>query len=361
MHFGNPHLLYLLPVWVLLAILGGRALAWRTRVARRIGQPELVDRLYPAAVRRWRRRRLILALAALLLLIIAATRPQYGKIERSIHSVGTNVLIALDCSGSMDADDVPPTRLEAAKRSLEMMLHRLTGNRTGIIAFAGEALLQCPMTLDQEMTSLVLSNLDTEAVNVGGTDLGAAIDVAATAFDRGAPEGGRALVLITDGEDLEGKAAAAAKRAKEKKVRIYAIGIGTSRGTPLLEKKREPLNARPDAPPRSSAGGFKEDPTTGNKVNTRLRMDTLEEIARLTGGTAYAAEDAPALAVDNVAKQIETLQRIDLDARKQVLYQDRFQWFLAPALLLIFWMILLRPAATRLEQVQPASSLVSVK
>jgi Ca-activated chloride channel family protein len=335
MHFGNPQVLWLLFLWLVLVILGVRTLAWRARVARRIGQPELVERLYPAEVRLWRRRRLALTLAALLFLIIAAARPQYGRIERTMRSVGTNVLIAVDCSKSMDADDVKPSRIEAARRSLGMLLHRLTGNRVGILAFAGEAFLACPMTLDQEMAGLVLQSLDTDAVGVQGTDIGAAIETATGAFERGAPEGGRALVLLTDGEDLEGHAIEAARQAKAKGVHVYAIGIGTAQGTPLLEKKE------------GNTGGFKDDPNTGKKVNTRLQMQTLDQIASITGGKAFAADDAPGAAVDHVSALIESLAKSDLEARKQVLFQDRCQWFLAPALLLILCMMLMRPTPTR--------------
>jgi Ca-activated chloride channel family protein len=215
-----------------------------------------------------------------------------------------------------------------------MLLQRLIGNRTGIVAFAGEAFLACPMTLDQEMAGLVLQSLATDAVGVQGTDIGQAIDTATGAFERGAPEGGRALVLLTDGEDLEGQAIAAARRAKAKGVHIYAIGIGTARGTPLLEKKD------------GNSGGFKDDPATGKKVNTRLQMETLSQIADITGGKALAAEDAPGAAVDRVSQLIESLEKSDLEARRQVLYQDRFQWFLAPALILILWMMMMRPAQT---------------
>lgn len=360
MHFGNPQLLWLLPFWLILVALGVYALAWRRQVARRIGQPELVDRLYPAEIRIWRRRRMTLALAAALLLIVAAARPQYGRIERSMRSVGSNVLIALDCSKSMDADDVAPSRLEAAKRSLEMLLHQLSGNRIGIISFAGEALLQCPMTLDYDLATLVLNNLDTDSVAIPGTDLGDAINTAVGAFERGAPEGGRALILITDGEDLEGKALTAARTARDKRVHVYAIGIGTARGTPLLNKPDGAAIPGYAPPPPSVGGGFMEDPTTGGKVNTRLHMETLEEVAKITNGAAYAAEDNPAAAVERIARQIAQIERTDLEARKQVLYQDRFQWFLAPALLLLLWALLLRPTPTRLEQDQPrpAAALV---
>lgn len=335
MHFGNPQILWLLLAWPLLALLGWRALAWRARVARRIGRQQLVERLYPESVRRWRRRRLTLALAAVLLLIVAAARPQYGQVVQTVRSAGSNVLIALDCSKSMTATDIAPTRLDAAKRSLELLLKRLAGDRAGIVAFAGAAFLQCPMTLDHSMAALVLRSLGTDSVGTPGTDIGEAIRVATEAFERGASEGGRSLVLLTDGEDNEGKGIAAAREAAKKQVRIYAIGLGTTRGAPLMDE----------------SGSFKEDPS-GAKVNTQLRMDTLRKIAEATGGAAIEAGQSFAPAVESVARLIEAQQKVEFDQQRQVMYQDRFQWFLLPALLLILWMLLLRPEPVHLEQRQ---------
>lgn len=332
MHFGNPQILWLFLAWPLLAWLGWSALAWRRRVAGRIGQPELLGRLYPLSADRWRRRRLALALAAALLLIAAASRPQYGRIVQTTRSVGTNVLIALDCSASMRAQDVPPSRIERAKESLDLLLHRLQDDRVGIVAFAGVAFLQCPMTLDHGMASLILKSLDTGAIGVPGTDIGGAIQTAAQAFERGAGEGGRALVLLTDGEDLAGKALDAARDAAAKKIKIYAVGIGTARGAPLMEE--------------GGKGGFKED-TTGAKVNTKLHMETLQKIAESTGGAAFDAENAPGPAVEAIARLIARQEKAELDSRQQILYQDRFQWFLTPALILILCLMLLRPEPAR--------------
>jgi Ca-activated chloride channel homolog len=333
MHFGNAQILWLLLAWPLLVWLGWRALIWRERVAGRIGRPELLSRLYPLSVKRWRRRRLLLALAAVLLLIVAASRPQYGRIMQTTRSLGPNVLIALDCSASMKAQDVPPSRIERAKQSLDLLLHQLGGNRVGIVAFAGVAFLQCPMTLDHGMAALILKSLDTDSIGVPGTDIGGAIKVATDAFERGAGEGGRALVLLTDGEDHGGKALSMAREAAAKKIRIYAVGIGTSRGAPLIE---------------DAGGGFKED-RTGAKINTKLHMETLQQIAKATGGAAFDADNAPGPAVDAVARLISNQEKAELDSRQQILYQDRFQWFLVPALILIFWLMLLRPETAHPE------------
>jgi Ca-activated chloride channel family protein len=202
----------------------------------------------------------------------------------------------------------------------------------GIIAFAGAAYLQCPMTLDQEMAMLVLKALDTESVGVQGTDLGDAIRKAIEAFERGAGEGGRSLVLITDGEDNEGRGVKMAEEAAKKGIKIYAVGIGTERGVPLTEQN----------------GGFKED-DQGAKVSTKMRLDMLNAIVKPTGGVAIAAGDSPGYAVDKIARMIANAKATELDSHRQILFQDRFQWFLAPALILLLWMLLIRPEPTRLE------------
>lgn len=334
MHFGNPQILWLLATgWPLLAMVGWRTTLWRRRIAGRIGQPHLLDRLHPETVTRWRGRRLALSLLALFLLIIAASRPQYGEVEQSLRGAGSNVLIALDCSASMNARDVQPSRMESARQSLGSLLRQLRGNRVGIVAFAGTAFLQCPMTLDSAMAQLVLESLDTQSIGVPGTDFGQAIGVAVEAFNRGGDDGARTLVLLTDGEDNEGQGLDAARKASAEGVVIYAIGIGTERGAPLLEE----------------SGGFKED-KSGRKVNTQLRMDLLRQMAEETGGQAFEAGDSPLAAIDQIARLIRRQEKVQFEARRQIIYQDRFQWFLAPALLILLWLLVSRPEPTRVGE-----------
>ena len=326
MHFGNPDALWLMLLWPVLLLLGWLTLRWRARTAGRIGEPELLARLYPASVRRWRRRRMLAWWIALLLLLFAASRPQYGKITQTIRSQGVNVIIALDCSPSMEAADMNPSRLARAKRDMKTLLSGLTGNRVGVVAFAGTAFLQCPMTLDRALAGKILDSIDTTSVGVPGTDIGQAIHVSAEALERGADDGGRALVLITDGEDNEGQGIEQAKQAAEHGLVIYALGFGSPRGSTLSDPE----------------GGFKED-SQGNKVNTRLDMSTLEQIAQATGGVAYQAGDAPRQAIDDIAYRISQQQKTELERRRENVYQDRFHWFLLPALLLLLWAAISRP------------------
>lgn len=333
MHWGNPQALWFLFAVPLLVLLGWQTLRWRERAARALGDPQLLDRLYPLSVRRWRRRRLMVLLVAIILLILASARPQYGKIEQSFKTYGTHAMVALDCSPSMLADDVNPNRFERAKYALGNFLRKMAGNDVGVIAFAGDAYLYCPMTNDATLAKTILDAIDPEAVQPAGTDLGRVLELAISSFERGTEDiSGRALVLITDGEDNEEGALLAAKRAAEKNIRVYGIGVGTEGGSPL----------------ERAGGGFIEN-EAGRKVNSRLRMDTLEAIAQLTGGKAIAAGNQPTVAVQSIVEAIMQNERVELESRKQTIYIDRFQWFLIPALVLLMLVIASRPEQTHVQ------------
>lgn len=323
-------------MWALLAVpvlaVLCRVAAWRReRALARLGDAAVVSRLFPAAAPSWRRRRDWALLAALTLVALAAARPQYGRTEQTMKRAGIDALIALDTSKSMLAQDVKPNRLERAKESLKILVRALQGNRVGIIAFAGTAFLNCPMTQDIGMANMILDSLDADSIPVGGTDLSQAIKTAMGAFERGG-YGTPVLVLITDGEDNEGKGLEAAKEAAKLGMRIFAIGVGTEQGAPV-----------PDA-----ANVYKET-KTGTKVISRMDISGLAKLAEVTGGEAYAAGTDPARAVDAIARKIGRLEKADLESSKLVIHQDRSAWFIAPALALLLWAMLSRPRGMKDE------------
>lgn len=329
MRFGNPIALWALAaapvlIWIVLA-----AFRRRRRTSEEIGQPALVTRLFPESVATWRKRRVWAGVGAFTLLALASARPQYGRVEQTIRRQGVDVLIAVDTSASMLATDVAPTRLAAAKESLKRLIRGVWGNRVGIAAFSGEAFLQCPMTLDQTLAMLVLDSIDENSVGVPGTDLGKAIEVATLAFQRGG-SGSRVLVLLTDGEDNEGRGLVEAKKAAKEGVRIFAIGIGTERGAPVPDGK----------------GGFKEN-DDGIKVVSHLDMEALRAIAEATGGVALKAGDNPSGAVNSIAVRIDRMLKGDMQEQKLIIYQDRFGWFIAPAIILLAWLLVSRPRQQR--------------
>ena len=182
----------------------------------------------------------------------------------------------------------------------------------------------------------MLGAIDSETVTISGTDLGRTIDIARGAFSRGG-EGTPVLVLLTDGEDNEGRGREAAEQAAEDGIRIFSIGIGTERGAPVPDGER----------------GYKEN-AEGNKVVTRLDMSGLQAISSITGGLAYSAGGSPAPAVQAIIDQIDRLEKGDYEAQKLVIYQDRFGWFVVPAALILLWLIVSRSKQLR----EPGSDIV---
>ncbi len=264
----RPWMLWFLAVPFLVTLVGiqGERLG-HSRLARLVAprlQPLLVTRS-PGGF--WRH---IVIGASLAALVIALAGVRYGDVEEEIRGRGVDVMVALDVSDSMLARDVESdaglTRLERAKREILDLLARLDGDRIGLVLFAGDAVLQLPLTLDYEAAALFVREVAPELVSTKGTAVAKAIDVATLAFDAGVAEG-RAIILITDGEDTEGDVETAATKAKEAGVRVFGIGIGRSEGAPI------PL----------AGGGFRRD-TRGEMVLSRLDEAQLTRIASATGG-----------------------------------------------------------------------------
>jgi Ca-activated chloride channel family protein len=228
-----------------------------------------------------------------------------------------DIIIALDCSRSMTAADIQPDRLERAKREVFDLLAMLKGDRVGLVAFAGTAFLQCPLTLDYDAFNLFLNALSPEYLPVGGTDITGALETALTSFDTKSASD-KAVILITDGENTgEGDPVKAAQRLKEKDIKLFCIGVGDSDGVPIPEP----------------AGGFKKD-RSGQIVLSRLDENSLKKMAVVTGGTyvrSVAGDmDLEAIYTDEIRGKMEA--ETLASGRRQV-WEDRFQWPLALALL----------------------------
>src|ERR1039458_7081543 len=227
MQFGNSTsfwLLLLVPALAVLLVWGFRA---RRRALARFAAPPLVKRLADSVrpvARRWKA---TLIVAAVLLIALALTQPRWGFEWREVKRSGVDVAVLLDVSKSMLTEDVRPNRLEQAKYAVQDLLEKLRGDRIGLIAFAGTAFVQCPLTVDYEAFRLTLKDADPRIIPRGGTAIGVAIRTALKAFEAG--EGrDRAIVLITDGEETEGDALAAADEAAKAGGKIYVIGVGRS-------------------------------------------------------------------------------------------------------------------------------------
>ncbi len=280
--------------------------------------PQLAAQVNEAA----RRAKSTLLVATLLLTVVAMAGPQWGFRWQEVRHRGADILIALDVSKSMLAEDVKPNRLARAKLAIRDMIPLLQGDRIGLIAFAGTSFLQCPLTVDYDAFLLVLDDLSPETIPRGGTSLASAIDTGLEAL-RGSASGSRAMILITDGEDQRGDARAAARRAAEAGVTIHCVGIGTPEGEliPITDDQGHPT--------------FLKD-REGRTVKSRLDEATLQAIARETGGS-YVRATGASFGLDRLYRErIASLSKQEFETRMERQREERFQWPLAAA-----WLILL--------------------
>jgi Ca-activated chloride channel family protein len=323
--FGSP-----LWLWALLLVPAlGALFLWaqsrRRALISRIVAPRLREQLAAGVSPLLRGLRAVLVLLALALLLVALAKPRMGTIRREIKSNGRDVLLAIDTSRSMLATDVAPTRLARAKLISEDLINLLQGDRIGVVAFAGSAFLQAPLTLDYNAVRTTLDELDTEVIPRGGTDIAAAIDTAITAF--GKAEGvQRALVVMTDGEDLDGNAVDAAKKAAAQGIRIFTIGLGSPQGSLIPIRTEDGRN------------DYVRD-QEGKPVQSRLDEKRLAEIAKATGG--FYSPLTPDVARRIYDKGIEPMATSDtgmLSTRQPI---EQYQWPLGGALLcLVLWILL---------------------
>lgn len=266
--------------------------------------------------RRWKA---VLLVAGILFGALALAQPRWGFEWREVKRSGVDVFVLLDVSKSMLTEDVRPNRLAQAKFACEDLLQKLEGDRVGLIAFAGTAFVQCPLTIDYEAFRLTLRDANPEIIPRGGSAIGAAIRTALKAFE--AAEGrDRAIVLITDGEEHEGDTAV--EEAEKAGVHVYAIGVGTVEGE-LIPVREE-----------GKALEFLKD-RDGNVVKSRLNEDTLRQLALQTAGI-YVRSAAGDFGMDTVyEKGIAQLQKKEAESKLQKRYFERFQWPLGVAFALL--------------------------
>ncbi|BBO76873.1 hypothetical protein DSCW_42900 [Desulfosarcina widdelii] len=325
MSFFRVEMLFFIWVAPLLVLAIAFGMRRRREILRRFSSEHGLAAIAPRVAdgRRWIKG--LLLAAAVLFAAVALAGPKYGFRWQEIRQHGVDIIIALDCSRSMTAADISPSRLERAKREVFDLLTMLQGDRVGLVAFAGTAFLQCPLTLDYDAFNLFLNALSPDYLPVGGTDITGALTTAADAFDpKSAAD--KAIILITDGENTgEGDPVKAAESLKEKEIKLFCIGVGGSDGVPIPEAE----------------GGFKKD-KSGQIVLSRLDETTLKKIAVVTGGTyvrSVAGDmDLDAIYTDEIRRTMDA--QTLTSSRKQV-WEDRFQWPLALALVCLLAEMLL--------------------
>lgn len=300
--------------------------AWSRQLRRRhlvrLGDWALVRRYLSVDSLKRRQRKDILALIALVVLILTSTGPQFGARLKEVKQRGMDVFIAIDTSRSMLAEDVIPSRLDHAKRSLGLLVDKLAGNRVGIIAFAKYPVIQCPLTTDTEAAKLFLEIVDVNTVPKQGTAVGDAIKLALESFNW-EDKTGKAIVLLTDGEDHESDPVEAAKMAKDKGVVLFTLGLGTSKGEVIKDRDEQ-----------GNVTAFHK--FNGQMVLSRLDDALLTKIANMTGGKYYQASSSDR-EIDEIANQLNEFDKKEFASKSFERLQERYQVFGFFALLLLLF------------------------
>ena len=317
--FDNPTYLWLLLLIPLLAMIYLYSLRQSKRRLKRFGSLKLMHQLSPMASPRRKLMKFVLAELILTLLILIVARPQIGnKIANNTSREGIEVIMALDISNSMLATDVVPSRLDKSKLMVEGLMDKFTKNKLGLIVFAGDAFVQLPITSDYVSAKMFLDNINPSLIGTQGTDIGKAINLAMHSFTPNT-QTGKAIVVITDGEDNEGGAEAMAKQAQEKGIKVFILGIGSTQGTTIPMPNSEDLR---DA--------------NGNIVKTHLNEEMCKKIAD-AGHGVYIHVDNSSVADALLEKELEKLQKGEIN---NVVYSDYDEQFQAFALLAVLLLII---------------------
>ena len=322
MNYGDPEYLPLIgSVLAVLFLFYVWAMNRRRVLMGRFADKKLISGLASSASTGKKITKIVLTLAGIGAALIALARPQWGYQWEEVKRSGIDMLIAVDTSKSMLAGDVKPNRLERSKFAIKDMIKKLKGDRIGLIAFSGTSFLQCPPTIDYNGFLLALDDLNIGTIPRGGTNIGSAIDEAMKSFS-GPDKKYKVLIIITDGEELEGNAVKKAQEAAKSGIRIYCIGIGTTEGDLI--------------PYYSGDGGrgYLAD-KSGSVIKTRLNESVLKEVALSTGGSYIRATQSEFGLVYLYDKVISKLEKRDIESKMKKHYNERFQIFLAIAIVLL--------------------------
>lgn len=313
-------------VLYLLLLIPALAAAWlvlerrRRNALHRLADAATADRLTASVNRHFRTLKNILFVTGLALLGLSLARPRWGEKLQIYKGRGIDIVICLDASKSMFAQDIKPSRLERAKSDIAYLLDNLSTHRVGITAFAGEAYVMCPLTADVDAAKLFLDIIDPNAMPRPGTGLGRAIEVSASLFDPG-EDAYKALILVTDGDNLEGDPMPAVDAARNQGIRIFTVGMGSLEGATI-----------PDADRTTGSITYKKD-REQKIVISRLADRLLLLIAKAANGRYYRSEG---LYVNRLVDELDAMKKKELAGAEYTEYEERYQLFLLPAFILIF-------------------------
>lgn len=315
--FAQPEYLYLLLIVPLLVTLFVWNTVRRKRKLQSFGDPELLAQYMPNVSLVRPQFKFYLQIVALILLIVALARPQFGVKEQTVKRQGMEVMIALDVSNSMLAQDVAPSRLERSKQLLSKIIDGMTEDKVGLVVFAGDAYTQLPITCDYVSAKMFLSSISPSLVARQGTAIGSAIDLSIKSFGLESTAS-RAIILITDGENHEDDAIGAAKLAKEKGIQVFVLGVGKPEGSPI---------------PLEGSMSFRKD-KDGNVVVSKLNEEMCRQIAQ-AGGGMYLRVDNTNAAQRTLQQELDKLAKSELETRVYSEYNEQYQSFVIVALILL--------------------------
>lgn len=290
----------------------------KQRQLQEFGDKELMAQLMPDASKSRPIWKFCLLIVAFVLLIVAAARPQYGQKENTVKRQGIEVMVALDISNSMLAEDVAPNRLDRAKQMLSKMIDNMVDDKVGLVVFAGEAFTQLPITCDYVSAKMFLNTITPNLIQTQGTAIGTALQTAISSFGSLESEAGRAIVLITDGENHEDDAIAAAKQAHELGMQVFVIGIGKPEGAPI---------------PKPGTNDYFKD-RSGQVVVSKLNEEMCQQIAE-AGSGVYVRCDNTNTAMRALQQELDRIATTELETTVYADYNEQYQSFALIALLLL--------------------------
>lgn len=313
--FNDPTYLYLLitiPIIIAFYIYSNYR---KRKHIKELGDPELLALLMPEASRARPTIKFLLMLVALTITIFMLARPQFGTKQETVNRKGIEMIIALDISNSMLAQDITPNRLQRAKNLVSRLVDEFESDKVGLVVFAGDAFVQLPITSDYVSAKMFLETISPSLISTQGTAINKALSVSMRSFT---PQEnvGRAIVLITDGENHEGGALEAAKEVADKGIQIYVLGIGSPEGAPI---------------PIEGTSDYRKD-ADGNVVVTRLNEQMCQEIAK-AGNGVYIRVDNSSSAQRALANEVNKLAKVDIETKVYTEFNEQFQ--------AIAWIVLL--------------------
>ncbi len=318
--FENPYLLYalaLIPLMWLIHILVRRSNA---RKLGRIIDSRLIAHLVPTFSKNKSSIKLTIYSLALISLIIGLANPQFGSRVEEVKRKGVDIMIALDISNSMQAEDLYPNRIARAKRSIQELFTYLKSDRIGIVVFAGEAFVQLPITTDYSAGKLFLNSINSKLITSQGTDIGNALELCMSSFDFDSPTS-KTIIIISDGENHEEEAQEAVEKAASLDVVVHTIGMGSVDGAPIPVYQN------------GNRVGFRKN-KEGNTVVTKLDENMLQTLANSTEGLFVRASNSES-GMSYVFDEVERMEKTEIDSKIYTDFEDRFQYFLIPALILL--------------------------